>query len=100
MNRVSTLLREDQIRKMLKPHRDICETITFDNGREFAGHASIARALDYKTYFAKPYSSWQRGLNENANSLLRRFFPKDMKIGSVTKKEIENAVYLINIFSG
>lgn len=85
------------IRKMLKPHRDICDTITFDNGGEFAGHASIARALDCKIYFAKPYSSWQRGLNENANGLLRRFFPKGMKIGSVTKKDIDNAVHLINM---
>ena len=95
-NKTKTIVAQ-AIQKMLKPHRDICDTITFDNGGEFAGHASIARALDCKIYFAKPYSSWQRGLNENSNGLLRRFFPKGMKIGSVTKKEIEHAVDLINI---
>jgi IS30 family transposase len=44
---------------------------TFDNGREFAKNAQIAQKLDCKTYFAKPYHSWERGQNENANGLLR-----------------------------
>jgi len=83
--------------KMLKPYESICETITFDNGGEFAGHEKIARALNCKIYFAKPYHSWQRGLNENTNGLLRRFFPKGMKIGSLPKKEIEDAQTLINM---
>ncbi len=85
------------IKKMLMPYRDICKTITFDNGGEFAGHEEVARALDCKTYFAKPYCSWQRGLNENTNGLLRRFFPKGMKIGSLPKKVIEAARLSINM---
>jgi IS30 family transposase len=56
------------IKKMLKPFKDICKTITFDNGGEFAAHESISRALDCKIYFAKPYHSWQRGCNENLDS--------------------------------
>ena len=52
-----------------------------------------------KIYFAKPYHSWQRGLNENTNGLLRRFFPKGMKIAGLSKKEIEQAQLLINIRS-
>ena len=85
------------IKKMLKPFKDICKTITFDNGGEFAAHESIARALGCKIYFAKPYHSWQRGLNENTNGLLRRFFPKGMKIGGLSKKEIEAAQGSINM---
>lgn len=60
-------------------------------------YESIARALNCKIYFAKPYHSWQRGFNENTNGLLRRFCPKGMKIGSVPKKEIEEAQTLINM---
>ena len=85
------------IKRMLKPYQRLCKTITFDNGGEFAGHESIAKALRCKIYFAKPYHSWQRGLNENTNGLLRRFFPKGMKIAGLSKKEIEQAQLLINI---
>lgn len=85
------------IKKMLTPYRNLCKSITFDNGGEFAGHEEIAHALDCKTYFAKPYHSWQRGLNENTNGLLRRFFPKGMKIGKLSKKEIEAAELSINM---
>jgi len=83
--------------KMLKPYESICGTITFDNGGEFAGHEKIARGLNCDIYFAKPYHSWQRGLNENTNGLLRRFFPKGMKIGKLSKKEIDDAQTLINM---
>ena len=87
----------DAIKRMLKPYRHLCKTITFDNGGEFAAHEEIARSLRCDIYFAKPYHSWQRGLNENTNGLLRRFFPKGMKIGGLSKKEIERAAFLISI---
>ena len=48
-------------------------------------------------FFAKPYHSWERGLNENTNGLLRRFFPKGMKIGDLPQKLIEEAQFLINM---
>ena len=85
------------IKKMLKPFKHLCHTITFDNGGEFAGHQQIAKYLGCKVYFAKPYHSWQRGLNENTNGLLRRFFPKGMAIKSLPEKEIEQAQLLINM---
>ncbi|WP_444935851.1 IS30 family transposase [Microbulbifer sp. JMSA004] len=84
------------IKQMLKPYQAVCKTITFDNGGEFAGHQSIARELGCKIYFAKPYHSWERGLNENTNGLLRRFFPKGMKIGKLPKSQIDDAVFRIN----
>ena len=87
----------EAIKQMLKPYRHLCKTITFDNGGEFAAHEEIASSLCCKIYFAKPYHSWQRGLNENTNGLLRRFFPKGMKIAGLSKKEIERAAFLINI---
>ena len=50
------------------------ETITFDNGKEFAYHTLIAEALDCKACFARPYHSWERGANENMNGLIRQYF--------------------------
>ena len=60
----------------LRPHRNQVLTITFDNGKEFAGQLKIAKKLKADCYFADPYSSWQRGCNENLNGLVRQYFPK------------------------
>ena len=51
-------------------------TMTFDNGKEFSGHQTLAKALGLSCFFANPYHSWERGLNEHTNGLLRQFFPK------------------------
>lgn len=55
------------------------QTLTSDNGSEFACHQEIAEELAAKFYFAHPYSSWERGLNEHTNGLLRQYFPKKTK---------------------
>jgi IS30 family transposase len=86
----------EAILKMLKPIKDWVFTLTFDNGREFSWHDVLAKALNCKTYFAKPYHSWERGLNENHNGLLRQFFPKKMKLDAVSKKEVLKATDLMN----
>jgi transposase, IS30 family len=52
------------------------KTMTFDNGREFCGHQKLADGLGLQCFFANPYHSWERGLNEHSNGLLRQFFPK------------------------
>lgn len=59
------------------------KTITFDNGLEFACHEYIARQLGAATYFAHPYHSWERGLNENTNGLIRQYIPKSCPISIV-----------------
>jgi transposase, IS30 family len=56
---------------LLRPHKKRCHTITFDNDKEFADHAFISKCLPAQVYFAHPYCSWERGLNENTNGLLR-----------------------------
>jgi IS30 family transposase len=60
----------------LRPYKSQTHTITFDNGKEFAGHKEIAKALNAAVYFAKPYASYERGLNENTNGLIRQWAPK------------------------
>lgn len=54
----------------------IARTITFDNGKEFSGHEDISELLGVACFFAKPYHSWERGLNEHTNGLLRQYYPK------------------------
>jgi hypothetical protein len=61
---------------MLKLFSMCVHTLTTDNGREFAQHERIAATLDADFFFAHPYSSWERGANENMNGLIRQFFPK------------------------
>jgi IS30 family transposase len=48
---------------------------TYDNGKEFSGHEQVNKSINCKSYFAKPYHSWERGQNENVNGLLRQYFP-------------------------
>jgi transposase, IS30 family len=82
--------------ELLRPHKAYCHTMTFDNGKEFANHALIAYRLDAKVYFAHPYCSWERGLNENTNGLLRQYFPKETNLRLVTDAQVEDALYALN----
>lgn len=81
---------------LLRPHKGRSKTITFDNGKEFAEHAFMEKCLKAKVYFAHPYCSWERGLNENHNGLLRQYFPKKMSLAGVTQIEVDGAVYALN----
>ena len=81
---------------LLRPFKDVVHTITADNGKEFAYHEKIGKALSAKIYFAHPYSSWERGLNENTNGLLRQYFPKGTNLKNVTQLEVRRAVNRLN----
>ena len=72
------------VTRLLRPHKGKCHTITFDNGKEFAEHELMAAYLKADIYFAHPYSSWERELNENSNGLLRQYFPKGMDLTEIT----------------
>lgn len=81
---------------LLLPYKQRVHTITVDNGKEFAHHEIIAKALDCRIFFANPYSSWERGLIENTNGLLRQYFPKAMAFDQLTQKMVDDAVAKIN----
>lgn len=81
---------------LLTPFAGRVHTVTADNGKEFALHEIIAEQLDTKVYFAHPYSSWERGLNENTNGLLRQYFPKNTNLKDVTQAEVDAAVLKLN----
>ena len=61
----------EKLTKALIPYKNMIHTITADNGKEFSEHQYVAQRLDIDFYFAHPYSSWERGLNENTNKLIR-----------------------------
>ncbi len=81
---------------LLKTHKDKCHSITFDNGKEFSEHEDIAQKQGTQVYFAHPYHSWERGLNENSNGLLRQYFPKGMELSKVSTEQVQWAVDRIN----
>ncbi|MDP0588649.1 MAG: IS30 family transposase [Candidatus Endonucleobacter bathymodioli] len=81
---------------LLKPFEDVVYTITADNGKEFAYHEQISKALSAEVYFAHPYSSWERGLNENTNGLLRQYFPKNTDFKKVEQIEVRRALARLN----
>ena len=72
------------------------KTITFDNGKEFAYHEDMSKRLKSEIYFAHPYTSYERGLNEYTNRLLRQYFPKGMDLRKATGRELKFALNEIN----
>ncbi|GAB2901019.1 hypothetical protein GCM10027180_33900 [Microbulbifer echini] len=76
--------------------KDKIKTITFDNGLELAGHETIAEGLEADIYFAHPYSSWERGINENTNGLIRQYFPKDAGFNKVTDEQVQFTMDRLN----
>jgi IS30 family transposase len=81
---------------LLAPYKDRVLTITSDNGREFYEHEAVAKKLSTLYYFANPYCSWERGLNEYQNKLIRQFIPKKSSFELVTHKQIITYQNLLN----
>ena len=82
---------------LLLPYRDHVHTITTDNGSEFADHLYIAKRLRCRVYFAHPYSSWEKGLIENTNKLIRQFIPKGTVLSSLSGDFISHVQSEINL---
>jgi len=87
--REAALFRVELVR-MLAPYSRKVLTITADNGKENSEHEEIARLLDAEFFFAHPYSSWERGLNENTNGLIRQYLPKKTCLLDVDKEQIKS----------
>ena len=81
---------------LLAPYQDKVYTITSDNGKEFADHQRISTHLTAKIYFAHPYHSWERGLNENTNGLIRQYFPKNTDFKSITVESVQSVMDQLN----
>jgi IS30 family transposase len=81
---------------LLTPYVEKTHTITADNGKEFAAHEQFGQSLAAAIYFAHPYSSWERGLNENTNGLIRQYFTKGSSFETITDKEVERVMNKLN----
>lgn len=79
----------ESINQQMLPIAALVETVTFDNGKEFSQHETLSKALRAKVYFAKPYHSWERGLNENTNGLVRQYFPKKIPFDKISDHDLQ-----------
>ena len=84
------------MRALLAPLASTVHTLTSDNGKEFADHERIASELNAAFFFAHPYASWERGLNENTNGLVRQYFPKHHRFATITQQEVEGVMNKLN----
>ena len=82
--------------ELLTPHKAHTETITADNGKEFAHHVRIGQTVEAAVYFAHPYHAWERGLNENTNGLIRQYVPKGMALDALSEAQIHHIMDRLN----
>jgi IS30 family transposase len=82
--------------ELLSPFKAAVFTITADNGKEFAYHEVMTEHLKCGVYFADPYCSWQRGLNENTNWLLRQYWPKSTDFKKISQSAVEGIIIKLN----
>ena len=97
---IPTTKRAEDIQKetlrLLSPFKEITYTITSDNGLEFANHKAISNTLECEYYFCHPYSSWERGLNEYTNGLIRQYFRKGSSFENITSERIQEVEDKLN----
>lgn len=94
LDRKTAKLTKGAMVKHLKEYE--AKTVTVDNGTEFTFHEKITQSSGTQVYFADPYSSWQRGANENANMLLRGYLPKKADINYLTQEELDSIAWELN----
>jgi len=80
----------------LRPHASLVHTLTYDNGKEFSHHQVVAEVLNADGYFARPCHSWERGLNENTNGLIRQYLPKGTDFQTLTHEEVQDIMDKLN----
>ncbi|WP_299881754.1 IS30 family transposase [uncultured Cocleimonas sp.] len=82
--------------KLLGTLSSFVHTLTYDNGPEFAEHREIDKELECQAYFARPYCSGDRGLNENTNGLIRQYLPKRSSFDDVKQSRIDFIMHRLN----
>lgn len=88
-NKKSATVTQQFARKLNQLHQGVRKTLTYDNGTEMTNHKWLKKRTGMNIYFAHPYSSWERGTNENTNGLIRRFFPKGTDFNLVSSRKLK-----------
>ena len=96
VSRKTALEVEGALTRRLGDISDCVLTLTADNGKEFANHQTIALKLGATVYFARPYCSWERGLNEHTNGLIRQYLPKHQRLDAVSDETVGEIESLLN----
>jgi IS30 family transposase len=81
---------------LIRRHDTAFETITSDNGTEFHDYQKIEGRTQVTFYFAKPYHSWERGSNENANGLIRQYLPKGTSMAGLSQQLCNAIAHKLN----
>jgi len=84
------------VSRLLLAYKNHVHTITSDNGTEFAEHQTISKRLNSSFFFTNPYSSWEKGLIENTNKLIRQYIPKKTNFDNINEQQIKKIQYKIN----
>lgn len=95
-NKTAPELRRNAYKAFSVIPKEYRKTITVDNGKEFSEHERLSKALDVQIFFAHPYHSWERGLNEHTNGLLRQYLPKKLRLDHLPQKQLATYVDKIN----
>ena len=84
------------IESALNLPRELYKSLTWDRGKEMAGHKRFTLATDIKVYFCDPQNPWQRGSNENTNGLLRQYFPKGLDLSTYSQEHLDDVARKLN----
>lgn len=76
-------------KEMRRLPKELAKTLTHDNGLEMAQHKLFTKETEMQVYFCHPYSSWERGTNENTNGLIRQYWPKGTDFSLLTRRDIK-----------
>lgn len=95
-NRKSATVRKQFAKSLNQFETKFKKTLTYDNGLEMAQHKQLTQQTGMRVYFAHPYSSWERGTNENTNGLIRRYFPKGTDFNNISEEQLKAVEYSLN----